>query len=319
MKKKLAIVISIILLFIIMSILVSIFGKDEKNIEEKPLIVTTLFPEYDFAKHIVGDKMNVKLLMKSGVETHNYEPTAKDMLLITENSEMFIYMGTELEPWTEKITDTLEEGNKTIINSAKDIELIKIEEFEEKHINSFEKEDKDHEEEEIYDEHLWLSMDNSIKMIDNILNGLITIDEENKDYYIQNAQKYKNEIKELKLDYEKMISNSKRKTIAFGGEFAYAYLIDELDLEFVSVYNNCGDGEDPSIARVKYVIDYINKNNIPIVYYEELSEGTIAKMISEETDSKPLVLYSIHNADMEKDTYVSLMRKNLENLKVGLN
>ena len=319
MKRKLAIIISFILLFIIMSILVSIFGKNEKNVEENPLIVTTLFPEYDFAKQIVGDKMDVKLLMKSGVETHNYEPTAKDMLLITENSEMFICMGTELEPWTEKIIDTLEENNKTIINSAKDIDLIKIEEFEEKHINSFEKEDKDHEDEEIYDEHLWLSMDNSIKMIDNILNGLISIDEENKDYYTQNAQKYKNEIRELKQDYEKMIANSKRKTMAFGGEFAYAYLVDELDLEFVSVYNNCGDGEDPSIARVKYVIDYINKNNIPTVYYEELSEGTIAKMISEETDSKPLVLYSIHNADMENDTYISLMRKNFENLKVGLN
>ena len=86
----------------------------------------------------------------------------------------------------------------------------------------------------------------------------------------------------------------------------------------MSVYDNCGEGEDPSISRIKFVIDYINKNNIPVVYYEELSEGTIAKMISEETKAEKKVLYSIHNGDTEKDTYVSLMRENYNNLKKGL-
>ena len=89
-------------------------------------------------------------------------------------------------------------------------------------------------------------------------------------------------------------------------------------MNFVSVYSNCGEGEDPSISKVKSVIDYINKYNLPVVYYQELSEGTVAKMIAEETNAKPLVLYSIHNADIEKDTYVSLMKENVQNLKEGL-
>ena len=93
----------------------------------------------------------------------------------------------------------------------------------------------------------------------------------------------------------------------------------EYGINFVSVYNNCGEGEDPSIAKVKSVIDYINNHKIPVVYYEELSEGTVAKMIAEETEAEPLVLYSIHNGDTQKDTYVSLMGKNLENLRKGLN
>ena len=89
-------------------------------------------------------------------------------------------------------------------------------------------------------------------------------------------------------------------------------------MNFVSVYTNCGEGEDPSISRVKSVIDYINRHNIPVVYYEDLTEGTVAKMIAEETDAKPLVLYSIHNGNPDKDSYVSLMKKNIENLKIGL-
>ena len=59
--------------------------------------------------------------------------------------------------------------------------------------------------------------------------------------------------------------------------------------------------------------------NQPVVYYEELSEGTVAKMISEETEAEPLVLYSVHNADTSKDTYVSLMEENYKNLEKGLN
>ena len=195
----------------------------------------------------------------------------------------------------------------------------RIEDFEEKHINNeiaYDK--KEHEDEEIYDEHIWLSMDNALKMIDTILKEIKEIDPINKSYYEKNAEEYKAEILKLKKEYENLIANSSRKEIAVGGEFAYAYLVEELGLNFVSVYDNCGEGEDPSLARIKSVIDYVNSNHIPVIYYEELSEGTVAKMISEETNAESLVLYSVHNADIDKDTYVSLMKENYKNLEKGL-
>ena len=114
---------------------------------------------------------------------------------------------------------------------------------------------------------------------------------------------------------------SSREMDLLSARYKLAEIIGEklqYDLKFVSVYTNCGHGEDPSIAKVKSVIDYINNHKMPAVYYEELSEGTVAKMIAEETDAEALVLYSIHNGNPEKDTYVSLMRKNIESLKKGL-
>ena len=117
---------------------------------------------------------------------------------------------------------------------------------------------------------------------------------------------------------KEIIENSERKEIAVGGEFAYSYLVEEYGLNFVTVYTNCGEGEDPSITKVKSVIDYINNHKIPAVYNEELSVGTVAKMIAEETEAEPLVLYSIHNGNPEEDTYVSLMNKNIENLEKGM-
>lgn len=322
LKKYIVAIISFIILIIIMTIIVMCFKTESvvKN-EEKLQIVATLFPQYDFAKQIVKDKADVKLLLNSGVETHNYEPTGKDMITILSGSDMFLYTGTNLEPWTEKIIQNLETTNCKIVNVSDGIELITIEEFEERHINSeilIEEHEEEHKHQEIYDGHIWQNPKNAVKMLDNVLKALCEIDPDNAEYYTKNAEEYRNQILELDGELRNIVNQSERKEIAVGGEFAYTYLVEEYGINFVSVYTNCGEGEDPSIAKVKSVIDYINKYNIPVVYYEELSEGTVAKMIAEETEAEPLVLYSIHNGDTEKDTYVSLMSKNLENLKKGL-
>lgn len=329
MRKQIVAFVSFFILIIMMNAIVSCFKtesivKDDTRIQ----IVATLFPQYDFAKKIVGDKIDVKLLLNSGVEAHNYEPTAKDMITILNNSDVFIFTGTDLEPWTESIVKNLEETDCQIANVSENIELIKVEEFEEKFINLEINHDEVNEEhlhnehehvhEHIYDEHIWLNPLNAIKMIDNILAVICEIDPQNEDYYTNNATLYKNEILALDQEIRNIVNNAERKEIAVGGEFAYAYLVNEYDLSFVSVYNNCGEGEDPSIAKVKSVIDYINKHNMKTVYYEELSEGTVAKMIAEETKAEPLVLYSIHNGIPKQDSYVSLMKKNIENLKKGL-
>ena len=297
MKKKIVAFISFFILIVIMCIVVMFFKTESiiKN-DEKIQIVATLFPQYDFASKIVGDKADVKLLLDSGIEAHNYEPTAKDMITILNNSDIFLFNGIELEPWTENIVENLKNTNCDIVNVSENIELIKIEDFEKRHINSEilkeEHEEEHNGHEEIYDEHIWMNPENAIIMIDNILEELCKL--------------------------ENVVDNAQRKEIAVGGEFAYAYLIDAYNINFVSVYNNCGEGEDPSIAKVKSVIDYINKYNIPVVYYEELTEGTVAKMIAEETKAKPMVLYSIHNGNPEDDSYISLMEKNIEALKEGL-
>lgn len=322
LKKYIVAIISFIILIIIMTIIVMCFKTESvvKN-EEKLQIVATLFPQYDFAKQIVKDKADVKLLLNSGVETHNYEPTGKDMITILSGSDMFLYTGTNLEPWTEKIVQNLETTNCKIVNVSDGIELITIEEFEERHINSeilIEEHEEEHKHQEIYDGHIWQNPKNAVKMLDNVLKALCEIDPDNAEYYTKNAEEYRNQILKLDGELRNIVNQSERKEIAVGGEFAYAYLVEEYGINFISVYTNCGEGEDPSIAKVKSVIDYINKYNIPVVYYEELSEGTVAKMIAEETEAEPLVLYSIHNGDTEKDTYVSLMSKNLENLKKGL-
>lgn len=325
MRKTVVAFISFLILIIICFLSIALFKQEDfVPKEDKIQIIATLFPQYDFAKHIVGDKADVKLLLNSGVETHSYEPTPKDMIKIN-NSDIFLYTGTNLEPWTESIINNAESKTK-IVDISKKIELIKIEEFEEMHINKISSHNHEngeisheHHHDEIFDAHIWLNPENAIKMIDNITEEICILDKKNEEYYKNNAEAYKKEIYKLDKQLEELINDSSIKEIAVGGEFAYAYLVKRYDLDFVSVYNNCGDGEDPSISKVKSVIDYINKNDMKAVFYEELTEGTVAKMIAEETEAEALVLYSIHNADINKDTYTSLFEKNIENLSKALN
>ncbi len=344
MKKLVTAIISFIMLIIVMISIVLFFKPDTVlNDESKIQIVATLFPQYDFAKQIVGDKAEVKLLVGSGVETHNFEPTAQDMVTMLDHTDMFLYTGTYLEPWTEDIISSLEESNCKIVDLSENIELIKIEDFEARYINNeiisenhdhengetnleenHEHEEDEHihtascEHQDMYDGHIWQNPLNAVTMLDNTFNAICKIDPENAEYYKINYENYKKEILKLDTEIEQIVENSKQKEIAVGGEFAYAYFIERYNMKFVSVYTNCGHGEDPSIAKVKSVIDYINKHEMPVVYYEELSEGTVAKMIAEETEAEALVLYSIHNGNPGKDTYVSLMKKNIENLTKGL-
>lgn len=320
MRRKLVFIIDILILIIIVALLIAFCSKDISiKKEDKLQVVTTIFPNYDFVKQIGKDKVEVKLLLKPGVESHTYEPTPKDMIDI-ENSDMFVYTGNDFEPWAENILQSTN-SKFTVVNTSKNIELINKEEFEHHHANSeiLEEEHEEHEGESSFDRHIWLNPENAIIMIDNIASNLCEIDPENAEYYLANANNYKEQINALNLKFEEMIKNSNRKEIAFAGEFSYSYFIEKYNLYFVSVYNNCGDGEDPSIAKVKSVIDYINNHNLPVIFYEELSEGTVAKMIGDETNAKSMVFYTIHNADLENDSYISLMTKNFENLKEALN
>lgn len=335
MKKNLVFIINILILIIVIFLLIFVaFKKDNvsiSNVESKKNInntsnkidvVATIFPNYDFAKQIGKDKLNVKLLLASGVESHTYEPTPKDMIDI-ENSDIFIYTGSDFEPWAENIISSLN-SKIEIIDTSKNISLIDKNEFvlhhyDKHHVTSRHHREEHHHIESSYDSHIWLNPQNAIIMIDDILAKFCSLDPENAEYYTKNATEYKEQIENLDKSFTECIEHSARKEIAFAGEFSYSYFIEKYGLDFVSVYSNCGEGEDPSIYQIKSVIDCINEHHLPVVFYEELSQGLVANMIEDETSAKSNVFYTIHNADIHHDSYVSLMNKNLENLKEALN
>lgn len=326
MKRSISFLIFLIIFFtLIISLILNVTQFESKKNEksEKIEIIATLFPQYDFAKKVGGDKVNVTLLLPPGTESHTYEPTPQDIAKIN-NSNIFIYTGEEMEPWAEKLILGMK-NNIHILDLSTTISLINNKSFEEKNFEyeDLKQEHKDEQHEHAYDPHIWLNPLYAIKMVESIEKQLCEIDSENTEYYKHNAEQYIKEIKELDMEFEQVVNESSNKKIAFGGAFAYAYFIERYNIEFISAYKTCGENVEPSTTKVKEVIDYINENKIPVIFYKEYSSGNIAKTISEATGAKMLVFNTVHNISNDEiasgASYVSIMKMNLKNLKEAMN
>ena len=195
-----------------------------------------------------------------------------------------------------------------------------VEDHEHDHEDETEVEHSDHDgHHHTYDPHIWTSPKNAMIMVNNILEALCEVDPENQAYYETNATEYLNELNTLDAEFQEVVANAKRDTIYHGGRFAMQYLTHDYGIHYVSAPFEA----EPSAALVAQMIKEIKENNIPVIYYEELVDPKIAKMISEETGAQMLLLHSCHNVSKDDFnngvSYLSLMKQNVQNLKVGLN
>jgi len=282
-------------------------------------IVTTLFPQYDFARQIAGDKAEVTLLLPPGMESHSYEPTPSDIIKINK-ADLFIYTGESMETWAHKIIESVDSQEVKVLDVSTDVPLIEtgLDEEEDDHDHSHEEEHNHEGHNHTYDPHIWTSPKNAEIMANNILEALCEVDPENAEYYEANAKGYQAQLDELDHDLQEVVANAKRSTIYHSGRFAMQYLMKDYGINYVSAPFEA----EPSAALVAQMITEIKADNIPVIYYEELVDPKIGQMISEETGAQLLLLHSTHNVSKEDFnkgvTYVSLMQQNIKNLQIGL-
>lgn len=273
--------------------------------EDKITIVTTLFPQYDFCRQIVGDRAEVVLLLPPGMESHNFEPGIGDIKTISE-SDLFIYTGENMEPWAHKIIKTV--PNAKILDASTNINLCAHEHTNEEHHNHGEK-----------DPHIWTSPLNAKIMTKNIIEALCEIDPKNSKIYKDNGEKYLAELDTLDSEFSQLAQECKNITLCHGGKFAMSYLSEHYGFIFLAAYDSCASSQEPGAMRVKEIVDTINKQQLNGVFCQELNQGRIAETISEETGVPVYTLHTCHNLSKKEfeqgETYISLMKKNVENIK----
>ena len=101
------------------------------------------------------------------------------------------------------------------------------------------------------------------------------------------------------------------------------YFTDEYSLRYYAAFPGCSSEAEPSAKTVKFLIDKVREDRIPVVFTIEFSNKAIAYAIKDETGAEILEFHSCHNVTKEQFasgvSYISLMRQNLENLKEALN
>lgn len=306
----------IIVAVLILSLLL-VCSCTEKSIYEdgKLTIVTTIFPQYDFARKIAGDKAQVIKLLPDGAESHTYDPSIKGMTQIT-GADIFIYTGKQMEAWAQGILENSDTENLQVVDLSQGITLLDGIIDTENHLEDHKEHFHD------FDAHIWTSPENAIKMADKICDALCIADSENSDYYKNNVQALKTELEELSGEMSKISEAYDGRTLYFGGRFAFRYLFEEYGISFRSVYSGCGEESEPSIRTISEMVAEMKENGTEYIFYEEMSQGKVAKSIAEETGATLLLLHSCHNISLSEaengEDYISIMKQNIKNIALAL-
>ncbi|MDR2400508.1 MAG: metal ABC transporter substrate-binding protein [Deferribacteraceae bacterium] len=285
---------------------------------DKLNIVATTFPCYDFARAVVKDKADITLLLRPGSEIHSFDPSPSDIIKI-QQADLFIYVGGESDVWVEK---TLESADLSKVKIVRLMEFITP--YEEEVIEGMTEEEEatEEEEEEEYDEHIWTSPANAIALTSALAEIISGLDPKNAESYNSSAAAYIAEIRGIQAEIAEVVKNAKRKKILVADRFPFRYLAEEYNLEYAAAFPGCSAEIDASAATVAFLINTVKNEELPYIYYIELSNQRIADTIKEETGVKTLELHSAQNITGDEfargETYVTLMKRNVQNLKLGL-
>jgi len=292
---------------------------DKGPVERRLKIVTTLFPLYDFAKQVGGERSDVSLLLPPGVEPHSFEPKPGDILKL-ESADLFIYTGREMEPWVQTFLRSVNAEQLVVVDASAGILP-----GEEKGPYVLDRRAPGGGEDQGYrtdiDPHIWLDLANARKMVDTILRGFVMKDPAHKEYYTRNAEGYKEKLAQLDAEYQRVLATCKKHVIIHGGHFAFNYLAKRYHLVYVSAYSGSPDAE-PTARRLVALEEQLKKYDVHYIYYEELITPRVAEIIAREAGAHMLKLNGAHNVTREEMargiTFLEIMEENLTNLKVGL-
>ena len=287
---------------------------------DKLSIVTTIFPQYDFTRQIVGDHAEVTMLLKPGAESHSFDPTPQDIKKI-QNADLFIYTGGENDVWVDGILSSMGESQPETLKLLDCVPTVTeelVEGMEQAH-----EEDEAHEEEEEVDEHVWTSPQNAMRIVDKIAAVLSEKDAANAADYQANSAAYVEKLRGLDESFRDVVTSGARKTVLFGDRFPFRYLADAYGLKYYAAFSGCSTESEADAATVAFLVDEVKKDQLPVVFTIEFSNGRIADSIADATGAKKLILHSCHNVSAEEmadgATYLSLMEQNVENLREALN
>ena len=300
-------------------------------------VVCSLFPYYDFVRVIGGEWVEPRLLVAAGREAHSFEPTPLDAVTISK-ADVFLYNGGEGEYWVESMLDAAGEHIAVASRMMDYVDALNEEYVEgmqgadghdhDHEHGSHDDHDHDHEDEhdsdEIeYDEHIWTSPKNAIVLCRAVCDAICRADAENAAFYRANCENYCAQLEDLDARFAALCESAPRRLLIFADRFPMLYFCREFGLDYRAAFHGCSGDTEPSLATIKFLIDKVEDENIPVVYTIDFGTKKVAAVVSECTGAAIETLYSmqtVSRADFDAgETYLTLMERNFEALRKGLN
>ena len=303
-------------------------GSSQTAADKKLKVVTTIFPVYDWMREILGDRLadtELTMLLDNGVDLHSYQPSAKDLMRVSE-CDLFVYVGGESDAWVDDAMNSVQNPNLVSVNLLETLgDSVKEEEVVEG-MEAHEEEEAEEEEEEVeYDEHVWLSLRNASALCSALAEALGKVDPDHAAVYTQNAQDYTAQLDALEAQYRAAVDSAQVTTILFADRFPFRYLADDYGLAYFAAFSGCSAETEASFRTITFLANKVDELGLRTILQLESADGSIARTVQENTatkDQQILTMNSLQSAtSMDVDnglTYLSAMTDNLETLKQAL-
>ena len=269
-------------------------AKTTEETDKKLNIVTTIFPEYDWTRVILGDRaddVNLTMLLDNGTDLHSFQPAVKDIMKVS-SCDLLIYVGGESDQWIE---DALESAQNKDMKTINLMEVLGDSIKEEETVEGMQESDHDH-------------------------------DHDHEEIYQSNAETYKEKLSVLDEEYQETVDSAKQKTLIFADRFPFRYLVDDYGMEYYAAFSGCSAESEASFKTVTFLAGKVDELGVKSVLTMEKSDDRIAQTVIENTkakDQKILQLNSMQSITSEEiadgATYLSVMEDNLGTLKKALN
>ena len=305
----------------------------KKDVSQKKIsIVATIYPQYDWLKNILGERINdvdLRLLIKNGTDLHSYKSSAQDIAAIA-GADMVVYVGGESDDWIKKALEATPKAGRVQVNlmealgdRVKEEEIVEGMQAEEEHHEHAE--EHHHEEEEAEnDEHIWLSLVNAKILVKSLAEALAKIDTANAETYKTNVANFTAKLDELNGAYAAAVSEASNKTILFGDRFPFRYMVDDYGIKYFAAFVGCSAESEASFETVTFLAGKMDSLQLPAIITIDGSNGKIARTILEASkksrNAQVLTLNSMQSVkeNLAGEDYLSIMKSNLEVLKKAL-
>jgi len=281
-----------------------LFQSSDRKISSKgkTLVTTSIYPLYFFINFIGGDKVETINLTPVGLEPHDYDLKATDLMKIEQSKILFLNGG--IESWGDKIKNNLQGSKLKIVTVGEGL-------FDQ---NMGDGEVK-------FDPHVWLSPRLAVEQARKITLSLISVDVGNKTTYENNLEKIIQEFSTLDQQFKTGLQTCERRDFVTS-HASFGYLAKDYALKQISLAGLSPD-EEPSPKKLAEVAKFASQNNIKFIFFENLVSPKLSETLASEINAKTLILDPIEGVSLEDQkqgkNYFTIMRENLNNLRVAMN
>lgn len=267
-------------------------------------VFTSVLPSSYLVERIGGEAVQVSTLVEPGQSPETYEPTPRQMALLS-GSQLYFRIGVPFENvWMDRIASM--NPKMKVVDLRQGIALREIDghRHEEGEESSLEAGHEEHGK----DPHLWLSLRNASIMAKTIAGALEQCTPELKEQFQKNLTDLLAELKRVDDDVQRLLAPLQgRRFMVFHP--AWGYFADDYGLEQVPIEI---EGKSPNARALTRMIEQAKAENVRVIFVQKQFSTVSAEAVAKAIGGKVVAM------DPLSPDYVINFRRIAQTLAEGM-